>query len=608
MASLMIEQKLQEHGYQRGDAAQAAPNQFNLGGFAVSFEDLLQRVGTRLEHAFSPAERADDIPVSNENANVGNDARDYAQKRDGAGARNDHRNNDDAADHARSTAADARDNGTERSADTPRSDNVADNADNRGDNGDRDAQGARDTKDTSERGSTDDTAKSETGNETTADAKGDGNTTENTTENGTQSASTEGAAGQNATQQGQNTAQAAAVYAAGLIAVVGSENTKTAQGGAQTQAQAQTGVDITENTAVQAAAAKSAKSGTTDHSNASRGQKGQAKAANGAEQKVEGADQKAATSATQNQAQQLSRVIGGDTRTNINVNVTNEQSQLTSKPIFTITNGSVLTQDAGNGKGNASNAGTGQQQGQTPGQNPGQSQQAQLATQQQAQAAQQANAQNGQQGAQTVAGQGAASAGASAQASSGGAQHAGSNEAMNNATQSSNIGQQTQQTQQSRESAPQQQAQHAQRGNLPGSAVTEQISVKITKAMQSGTDRISIQLKPAELGRVDVKMEMTHDGRVMTVVTAEKQDTLDLLRRDSAELQKALADAGLTSGDMEFNLKGQEQQSAQSEGDDKGNSATAEADAEETEADVNDGVMSAWESGIFVNGKLDMRA
>ncbi|MCK5777652.1 MAG: flagellar hook-length control protein FliK, partial [Rhodospirillales bacterium] len=219
------------------------------------------------------------------------------------------------------------------------------------------------------------------------------------------------------------------------------------------------------------------------------------------------------------------------------------------------------------------------------------------------------NAQGAQQGVQGGNGQGSGAAATSVQSGSGGAQHAGGNEPLNNTSQTANGGQQTQQTQQTRETQPQHQTQQAQRANAQGGSVTEQVSVKITKALQAGTDKISIQLKPSDLGRVDVKMELTHDGRVMTVVTAEKQDTLDLLRRDSSELQKALADAGLQSGDMEFNLKGQEQQSAEAEGDGASGTSNGEADlAEEAETDINDGVMSAWESGIFANGRVDMRA
>jgi flagellar hook-length control protein FliK len=602
MATLAIEQKLQEHGYQRGEAVQAAPNQINLGGFAVSFEDLLKRVGARLDNAFSAADKTGGIAAAKDTANTNNDPREYARKSDAASERGDHRSNDDAADHGRATAADARNNGADRGADAPRSDNAADNASDRADNANRDAKGTHDSKDKADNTGNDDAGKSDGTKEAAADGKNDSGNNENTADKGN-AADKDGHTDQGAAQQGPAANQAATIYAAGLVGNKSGENSGKNDGNAQTQTQK--GVDVTENPVLQAAAAKAAKNAPSNHNSARQAQQNQAKADAGAEKKAAGGEQKSAASGIQVQAQQLSRMIGADTRANVNVNVTNEQTQLTSKPAFTIANGSVLTQDAGNGKGNASNAQTGQQQGQ----NPGQTQQAQLAAQQQVQAAQQANIQNGPQGAQSGAAQGSANAGAAVQALGGSAQHAGGNEAMNNATQTANANQQTQQTQQTRESAPQQQAQHAQRGNLPGSAVTEQISVKITKALQAGTDKISIQLKPAELGRVDVKMEMTHDGRVMTVVTAEKQDTLDLLRRDSSELQKALADAGLNSGDMQFNLKGQEQQTADAGNDAKGGPVAAEGDGEAEIADApNDGVMSAWESGIFANGRIDMRA
>ena len=603
MASLAIEQKLQEHGYQRNEPAQVANNQINLGGFAVSFEDLLQRVGARLDNAFSAADKSGGITTASDKADIRNDSRDYGKDRADNGNRDDHRAKDDPSEHGRTTAADARDNNTGQRSEAPASDNAADNATTRTDNADRDGQGGHESKDTA-----DNSADNGSNNDGTKDAAGDnasnGTKGEQSADNGKKAATGDGAANTNAGQQGHNVTQAAAVYAAGLVGNKGNETGKSTEAAALTQAQK--GADVSENPVVQAAAAaKTAKNGQANHGSTQNNQNAQNKTANAREQKAAGADQKSAGTSTQNQAQQLSRMVGSDARTNISVNVTNEQTQLTSKPTFTIANGSVLTQDAGNGQGNATNAQTGQQQGQ----NPGQSQQAQLAAQQQAQAAQQANMQNAQQGPQGGSVQASTNTPASVQAANGGTQHAGGNEAMNNSNQAANATQQSQQTQQTRESAPQQQAQHAQRNNLPGSAVTEQISVKITKALQAGTDRISIQLKPAELGRVDVKMEMTHDGRVMTVVTAEKQDTLDLLRRDSSELQKALADAGLNSGDMEFNLKGQEQQSAEAETNSSNSQSADEADANGEEAtDPNDGVMSAWESGIFANGRLDMRA
>ena len=302
----------------------------------------------------------------------------------------------------------------------------------------------------------------------------------------------------------------------------------------------------------------------------------------------------------QDQAQRLAGMLNKDTRAEVKVSVNSEQNQLTSKPTTTLTNGSVIAKGA-----SANNTGSdNQQNGQRPGANAGQmTQQMQLAAnQQQAQVAQQqAATQGGTQQAQINGAQ------VGTQAGGGAAHNAGGVDAMNN-TQSNAGAPQTQQTQQTRDAQPQQQAQQAQRSNLPGATVADQISVKITKALQAGTDRISIQLRPAELGRVDVKMEITPDGRVMTVVTAEKQDTLDLLRRDSSELQRALAEAGLQSGDMEFNLKGQEKQTAEGENSEDNAKPNVEADAEQQLSQDNDGVMNAWESGIFMNGRIDMRA
>ena len=86
----------------------------------------------------------------------------------------------------------------------------------------------------------------------------------------------------------------------------------------------------------------------------------------------------------------------------------------------------------------------------------------------------------------------------------------------------------------------------------------QQVAVQIAKAADDGVDRIRIQLNPAELGRVDVRLEVGHDGRVQAVVTADRAETLDMLRRDVAGLEKALAEAGLKAdtGGLSFSLRG----------------------------------------------------
>ncbi len=73
----------------------------------------------------------------------------------------------------------------------------------------------------------------------------------------------------------------------------------------------------------------------------------------------------------------------------------------------------------------------------------------------------------------------------------------------------------------------------------------EQISVQIQTAVKSGIDRISIQLNPAELGKIEVKMELGDDGQLRAVISAEKPETLELLQKDARGLEKSLQDAGL---------------------------------------------------------------
>lgn len=87
---------------------------------------------------------------------------------------------------------------------------------------------------------------------------------------------------------------------------------------------------------------------------------------------------------------------------------------------------------------------------------------------------------------------------------------------------------------------------------------TAQIAVHIVRAVGDGISRFNVQLHPAELGRVEVKMEVSTDGAVRAVVTAERQETVDQLQRDSRALERALQEAGLKadSQNLHFSLRG----------------------------------------------------
>lgn len=89
--------------------------------------------------------------------------------------------------------------------------------------------------------------------------------------------------------------------------------------------------------------------------------------------------------------------------------------------------------------------------------------------------------------------------------------------------------------------------------------VSDQVNVHIKKAVQEGADRIDIKLRPEALGRVEVRLEVGQDGRVVASVTADQRHTLDLLRADARSLERALQEAGLQadSGSLNFNLRGE---------------------------------------------------
>ena len=101
-------------------------------------------------------------------------------------------------------------------------------------------------------------------------------------------------------------------------------------------------------------------------------------------------------------------------------------------------------------------------------------------------------------------------------------------------------------------------------GTLPGQTTPTQvpamaIALQIARNLQKGVNRFDIRLDPAEMGRIDVRMEVKKDGHVAAHLTVERPETLDLLQRDARALQQALNDAGLQANadSLNFSLRDQ---------------------------------------------------
>lgn len=95
--------------------------------------------------------------------------------------------------------------------------------------------------------------------------------------------------------------------------------------------------------------------------------------------------------------------------------------------------------------------------------------------------------------------------------------------------------------------------------------VGEQLALNVKQALATGNNEMRIQLKPESLGTIDVKLNLTHDGRLSAVISADRSDTLNMLKQDSGALQQSLRDAGINadSGSLSFNLRGDAQSFAQ---------------------------------------------
>lgn len=72
---------------------------------------------------------------------------------------------------------------------------------------------------------------------------------------------------------------------------------------------------------------------------------------------------------------------------------------------------------------------------------------------------------------------------------------------------------------------------------------------------------LDLRLEPAALGKVQIKFDFAADGKTNVMVIADRQETLDMMKRDTDSIQKLLSDNGIKaeSGSLSFNLRGQQQ-------------------------------------------------
>ena len=76
---------------------------------------------------------------------------------------------------------------------------------------------------------------------------------------------------------------------------------------------------------------------------------------------------------------------------------------------------------------------------------------------------------------------------------------------------------------------------------------------QIRLSLKGGAKEVTVQLSPAELGRLAIKMRLK-DGKLTTVIRVESPMTLEMLEKQAPELRAVLAQQGFESETVEFEL------------------------------------------------------
>lgn len=90
-----------------------------------------------------------------------------------------------------------------------------------------------------------------------------------------------------------------------------------------------------------------------------------------------------------------------------------------------------------------------------------------------------------------------------------------------------------------------------------GKEVVDQIKVNITKSAVKGVDKIEIQLKPEDLGHIEVKMQIGKDGKLQAHIVASRPETAEILQKEIGNLQKAFNEVGFQTdeGSLSFSFR-----------------------------------------------------
>ena len=163
----------------------------------------------------------------------------------------------------------------------------------------------------------------------------------------------------------------------------------------------------------------------------------------------------------------------------------------------------------------------------------------------------------------------------------------------------------------SKSSAPAAAAQARSLPNGAAAALGNQVAFKLLERFDGKTSKFEIRLDPAELGKVNVKIEVDGDGRIQAVLAAQDSSAADALNRNLRQLENALTQAGLSLDEnglrVEIDARSQsDTSSAQKDGTSNGSGqADVSADAETAQAEANASITPDIQ--FWSRSRLDVR-
>lgn len=89
-----------------------------------------------------------------------------------------------------------------------------------------------------------------------------------------------------------------------------------------------------------------------------------------------------------------------------------------------------------------------------------------------------------------------------------------------------------------------------------GAEAITKFAARLASRVANGSSKFEMRIDPPQMGRIEVKLELTSDNRVQAVLTADRPEVLQDLQKGADSLRRALIQEGfdLDSNDLEFQL------------------------------------------------------